>query len=380
MKSPAELKQKLRRQWDNSDLRESRLLGGVDAWPVELSIGKPSPLAVKTDLDSVMRHVQQWRSVSSGEVVWDSVAYRSTAEQVEVPRSWRIKKPTDWVKVCGDSQMRDEFDTLSTMVAETDASFHSLLVRRRSLWRDKPVAEVIQAARLALMLEPGCAAGRPLRTLSLAGIDTKFFERNAGLMSRLLDVRFEDEVGRLGIEVFLGAFVEGGNWLLVVDLAGSLLPFHKQRVSSDELAAANLPGKRVLIVENESCLSQLSQLPETIAILGAGLDLGWTGNKCLRDRETGYWGDIDTWGLRFLGEVRCNLPNVVPLLMDAATFESHAISTVREPVVAGIAVPCGLTFVEQELYVRLLAEPRGRLEQEFISTKTVREALNEWAQ
>ena len=36
------------------------------------------------------------------------------------------------------------------------------------------VREVVQATRLAMALEPNCAAGRPLRTLSLEGIDTSF--------------------------------------------------------------------------------------------------------------------------------------------------------------------------------------------------------------
>ncbi len=380
MKSPAELIQKLRHQWDSRLLRESRLLGGATVWPVDIAIGKPSPSVMRSDLDAVMRHVQAWRNISIGQVVWDSVSYRATAEPVEVPRYWRLDRPTDWVKACGDSLVRAEFETLANLVEQTDAIFHSLFIRRRSLWRGRPLVEVIQAARLALVLEPGYAKGRPLRTLSVEGIDTKFFERNASLVTRLLDVRFDDEVSRLGLEVFLGAFFEGDHWLLLVDMDGNLLPFQKQRVSSAELASADLPGERVLIIENESCLHQLPDLADTIAILGAGFDLGWTSNPCLCNRQVGYWGDIDTWGLQFLAEARENLPSLTALLMDEATFDAHIDSAVHEPVAAGAEASTGLYQVEKSLYKRLLNQPNGRLEQEFIPTETVQAAIRQWFQ
>ena len=104
---------------------------------------------------------------------------------------------------------------MATLAGQTDSLFHSLLVRKLSLWRGRLAAEVVQAARLALALSPNCAAGRPLRMLSMEGIDTKFFERNAQLATALLDVRFDGEVSRIGLESFLGAFAEGDHWLLL---------------------------------------------------------------------------------------------------------------------------------------------------------------------
>ena len=43
MKSPAELKVVLRRQWEDAARREARLLSAKEAWPVIISIGRPSP-------------------------------------------------------------------------------------------------------------------------------------------------------------------------------------------------------------------------------------------------------------------------------------------------------------------------------------------------
>ena len=117
----------------------------------------------------------------------------------------------------------------------------------------------------------GCALGRPLRALSALGVDSKFFERNRGLLIQLLDVRFEGEVSDRGLgEEFLGALSEGDHWLLVAPLGPGLLPFSQQRIRASELQSVALPGSHVLIVENERCLHQLPALADTVACWGRG--------------------------------------------------------------------------------------------------------------
>lgn len=381
MKSPAELKAKLRRQWEIADTRESRLLLADETFPVVLSIGKPSPRMIRNDLDRVKRHVESWRRLNVGEVRWESVQYRATAEPVDIPTQWLIRRPTEWIDASADATMRREFEFLSELVVNSDNCFHHLCVRRRSLWRDKTIQEVLQAARLAMVLEPNCAEGRPLRTLAWEGIDTKFFERNSRLMTSLLDARYDGEVSKLGLEAFLGAFIEGSHWLLVIDLDGELLPFPKMRVASSDLLKFQfhrLSCKRILIVENESCQHQLPPLPDTIAVLGAGFDLDWTSNSDLKSKSIAYWGDIDTWGLQFLSKARTNLPGLEAILMSQEVFESNRASTVIEPVVAGTNCPDGLYESERQLYLQLLDEPKGRLEQEFLGNDLVERALLNW--
>jgi len=67
---------------------------------------------------------------------------------------------------------------------------------------------VLQSIRLAEALEPGCANGRPPRAVPLAGIDSKFFERNRTLIQQLLDVRFDGQASEQGLDAFLGALDE----------------------------------------------------------------------------------------------------------------------------------------------------------------------------
>jgi hypothetical protein len=379
MKSPAELKVVLRRQWEDATRREARLLGEKGVWPVVVSIRVPSPKTLTSDLDAVKRHVVAWRQVRIGEVDWEAARYRATAVPVDIPVRWRLRRPSEWIEACADTAMRLEYETMATLIERTHPTFYSLFVRKRSLWREKALSEVVQAARLAMTLEPNCAAGKPLRLLSAGGIDTKFFERNRQLVTALLDARFDGEVSQIGLEAFLGAFTEGDNWLLVIDLDGSLLPFKKQRVRSSELRERMLPGTRLLIVENESCQHQLPPMPGTIAVLGSGIDLDWTEGAWLSAKHVAYWGDIDTWGLQLLARARKLIRHLDALMMTDDIFGRFAGSAVVEPVVAGSELPADLSASEQCLYRRLLNEPRGRLEQEFLPEDLSRATILQWA-
>lgn len=378
MKSPTDLKLKLRRDWNDATKRESRMLDASDCWPIPLSIGKPRPADINSNLDFVRRHIQSWRSVRVGEVVWEPVKYRDTSDEVSVPVRWNIRNSMEWIRACADPLISSEFESLSSLLEHSDPSFHSLLIRKRSIWRDKPLEEVAQACRIASILSPQFAQGRPLRMVSLEGCDTKFFERHVRLLTTLLDIRFEGEVSRMGLESFLGAIPESEHWLLVIDLDGGLLPFGKLRVSSKELEYSPIPGKRLLIVENETCQHQLPCLPNTVAVLGAGFDLEWTKAEWLVERKVGYWGDIDTWGLQFLNKVRKNLPQVEALMMNSEIYERCRNAAVVEPIVAGTQPPACLTPDESILYQIILRDERGRLEQEFIPHKLVIDSLTHW--
>ena len=169
MKTPEELSLKLARQWGNAQLREARLLDDADAWPISLAIGSPTSKAIASDLDRVKQHLARWRQVGIGSVVWQSNSFRATSEAVEVPVRWELHQPAQWVDACKDRTIRSEFDALTIFIERTDPVFHSLLIRRRSLWRQRSTQEVVHACLLALELEPGCADGKPLRAVSILG-------------------------------------------------------------------------------------------------------------------------------------------------------------------------------------------------------------------
>ncbi|WP_269541050.1 DUF3322 domain-containing protein [Cerasicoccus fimbriatus] len=378
MKSPDELAAKLARQWENSDLREQRLTQR-EAWPVEISIGRPTASEIREDLDGVRQHIQMWKKISIGEVEWRSERYRDTAETVEIPRAWRVRSPSEWVAAAGAEGVSREYTAMKKLCAETNVRYHRLWIRQRSLWREKPLEDAILSAAIADKLTPGCANGAPLRTLSAAGNDTKFFERNRALLIALLDVSFKGEAGRMGLESFLGAMLEGEQWLLLADLDGSLLSFEQLRVRASELAErVSLPGKRILVVENERCLYLLPKLPDTLVILGAGLNLSWLSASAFVDKPMAYWGDLDTWGLVMLSLARSHQAHIEALMMTRAVFDQYVDRAVQEPVKARLPDTHMLTDQEVELFAFLQAHENARLEQEFLSAENVADVLHAW--
>lgn len=380
MKSPIEISLHLARQWYQSGIRVKRL-SVPQAWPLSLSIGKPSAALFSQNPQAVQRHVEAWRKVHVGTVDWGEIAYRAGLDPVLLPLQWHLRNPTEWIEATGDAEVLSEYRRLEYLTERIAPCFHALLLTQRQLWLKKNVDELITAANVALRLEPGCANGRAFRMLAEYGVDTKFFERNAALLSRLLDERFEGEPSQQGLAVFLDALDESNHWLLLVPLAPDLLPFKRLRVTAAELAETDWPCSRVLAVENEQCLHLLPALPGTIAILGAGLDLRWLAAPKLADMPIAYWGDLDTWGLLMLARARHYQPNIRSLLMDRSLFDTYASErAVIEPVKAGDSAPEGLEDSEVKLYQHLSVQERGRLEQEYLPRDVVWAALMHWVE
>lgn len=379
MKSPADLIATLARQWRSADYRETRLLDST-LWPLMFIIGKPTGNELINQFDQVRRHIQAWRQVKIGKVEWAAVKFKSAQDAIEIPIAWELHKPSQWIAATHNTNIQQQFHRLETLVAVADPRFHRFLIRQLHSWNDKPEAEVKLALALALQLEPGCAEGVPLRALGVGGADSKFFERNRSLIIKLLDIRFDGVVSEQGLEIFLNAADNNDHWLLVMDLDGELLPFQQLRVRDTELLHTALPGKNVLIVENENCRHQLPQLPDTLAILGAGLNLGWMNASWLAQKKLAYWGDLDTWGLSILARARQYQPLLTPLLMTQAIFDSAAATNaVTENIPTSATPPTGLTPAEQTLFHYLLQQEKGRLEQEFIDRHRVVQAVREWA-
>ena len=401
MKSPRQLADQLASQWQRSDWRESHLLPGNGAWPLKLNVGAPTTQHFLDAGTAVYEHLQAWKAVAEhgpGTVAWAPRRYRGGAAPVEVPLQWLLARPSDAIAAISRLAGREhagiaaDYENLGTVLGQVDARFHRLLLRRLGLWRHLPTEQAITACRVAMQLAPGCAEGKPLRALAVAGNDSKFFERHAALMKALLDVRFDGEANRQGLTHFLDASPEGEHWLLVAPLAEGLLPFRRQRVPTSELLTTDPLGtdpnhatqttqsaRRIVLVENERSLHQLQQpLPNTIAILGSGLDLSWLAAPWLQTCAVAYWGDLDTWGLAMLASARRQLAQLTPLLMDRATFDAHAQWAVREPVACDEPALKGLTPAEAALAQHLRGLAWGRLEQEFLPAPVVGEAMRAW--
>jgi len=379
MKSSQQLSQQLAKQWYSADYREQRLLQSFD-WPLRLAIGKPSAKIFISQSLQVRQHLADWRKQKVGRVEWQATRYQSASEPVEVPTAWLIDSPDEWIAAAavGVHQVIKEFKQLKDIVQQIAPIFHKLIVRRRSLWVNKKASEIkliIRSCQLALLLQPGMAMGRPLRALSIEGFDTKFLEKQRGLLSLLINIRFAGILGGQTLEEFLAASEKGEHWLLLKPLAQGLLPFEQLRLRASELAQIDLPVKNLIIVENEQCLFQLPTVENTLAILGSGLNLNWLKNPNFKNKTIVYWGDIDTWGLKMLAIARNYYPQLQTMLMDIESYCNHEHLAVPEPTNAGMGLPQGLTTEEAKLYQILIQSTNGRLEQERLPASVVQTKL-----
>jgi len=371
MKSPEQISEALVRQWQRPAKRQE-LFNNAASWPISLNIGKPSPKQISQNVTEVRSHVQKWRAIRIGNVCFEPIKYRSTSEPISVPTKWRFEGIQEWINACNNRSVKGEYERLQLALAKAHPSFHSVLIRYFSKWLHLPEADLFASLDLAMRLEPGMAKGLPLRMISGEGLDTKFYERNEQFLVTLLDQRFNSEVGKVGLRTFLEAAADDEHWVLVADKDGKLLPFQSLRLKTSELGKSSLPGENLFIIENERCLHQLPEvIPNTIVVLGCGLDLAWTAAEWLSAKNIFYWGDIDTWGLKCLAQVRQNHPDVKALMTTEKIFDEYVKHSVKEPNPSDSIAPSGLTISEQKLYERLLTEERGRLEQEFIPLEIV---------
>jgi len=378
MKSPNNLSQRLAKQWQDNDIREQRLLSAT-AWPIQLTIGIPTAQQFVEQPALIREHTTQWRKVKTGDVLWTEKKYIKSSENINLPEYWKINSPSEWIAATSNSKIQQEFKILEQIITSVDSLFHSLIIRKRNLVITKLITEIIQACQVAQLLTPNYAQGRPLRAVSVANCDSKFYERNRNLITQLLDIRFDGAASEMGLEIFLGAIDEKDHWLLIAPLDSQLLPFQQFRLRTTELVTTELPATHIIIVENEQCLYQLPILPDTIAILGSGLDLSWLKAPWLKSRTLAYWGDIDTWGLTILANARMEYSDLTALLMDQNTFEKYKNKfAVVEPQKADSNPPLNLNDEERELYLQLYAANKGRLEQEFLPESEVKKTVNKW--
>ena len=147
MKSPAGVAARLLRQWQLADNREALLLS-EDSWPALLPIGRPTPSLSTQRTDEVRAHLQRWRSVGVGEVLWEAMSFRGGLEPVQVPVVWRLSTAREWVAATGDPGVEREYERLQRVLGGTDPIFRRVMVRQRSALQEKSEAEIIRAAEV----------------------------------------------------------------------------------------------------------------------------------------------------------------------------------------------------------------------------------------
>ena len=206
-------------------------------------------------------------------------------------------------------------------------------------------------------------------------VDTKFIERNKGIIKELLDIiiaefanadetRFETR--------FNLRFDEPVVRFRVLDKAMSQVLFSgidDLSVPISQFREVEIPIEAIYIVENKMNMLTFPPIQKSIVVWGHGFgvdvlkDVAW-----LKSKKIFYWGDLDAQGFQILSEIRTHFPQVESFLMDRETFDQFYESGFGTET--NVEMNLCLTPEEKEM-CDFLKEANYRLEQEKIPQEYV---------
>jgi hypothetical protein len=220
--------------------------------------------------------------------------------------------------------------------------------------------------------------GMYLRQVDVPGVDTKFIERNRGVLGELLDLQLDPERTDAGAADFESRHGFRRRPSYVRFRCEQLHGFSELSVRAEEFAARPSGVNRAYVVENEITYLAIPCPDHTMVIFGGGYavpvlePVSW-----LSDLDIVYWGDIDTHGFVILDRMRQRFPQARSMLMDRATLLAHREQWVTEPSPASVRLE-HLDAAELALYEDLTTDALGpsvRLEQERIRFGAIKHAL-----
>jgi hypothetical protein len=382
--TPKDVLAKLRKHYDRGDPLRA-WAQGVDFEAIGIPLRGPTAGELGVSFDAARAWVRSWETGTPPGV---RLEYRNIGGRLiganKLPaRAWIDSYEQLWTALGATAAARqvrhllDQSDAVPAARAWVATHPHKAL-SLTDRWNDL-LATVTWIARNP---QPGLH----LRQIAVPGVDTKFIEAHRAVLTDWLDATLDadridtsaprsDFVRRFGFEP-KPDYIRARTLAPDSTLTG---PFREAWLRVDELAHHPLPGRHILVVENETTYLALPPLPDTLALWGGGYAIGRLANlPWLSDRDLIYWGDIDTHGFAILNRLRTRFPHTRSVLMDEDTLVNHRTQWVQEKDPTHVDQPA-LTAAESQLFRLLAADSLGaavRLEQERIGFAWTTAALH----
>jgi hypothetical protein len=373
-------------EWDNIGNLRDRLLG-KRSFPIRVSLRPPTGRQALDAMSHFQAYMAAWREwPGPGHVEYQTCNLTQVGLH-DLPTTLVLAEFDELARFLGPlaHARHRHWEAVFEPLHVVDPALRPCLVRNLASLEILSTENARQLAATLCQLRPGLGHDNYLRALPLVGVDTKFVEQHLTLLTELADVLHAGAVSQAGsLEAWLQCRVVPRDWLYVRPLCKQSLErlggIELLQVATATLITTPLPARKVLVVENVAAGYALPPMADTIAVFGGGANVRWTQAAWLTERQLGYWGDIDTWGLHYLATVRRLQPHVHALLMDHATVQAH-LSGVIDAKEPNPVMPDGLTSSESDLYQDLLARRYGGscLEQERISADWCRGSLDRWS-
>lgn len=381
--TPADLRLKAQKQWESQRFLRA-WLSSEALFPLELPLSAPG----SAELSERYAEVRLWiKSLRDESKDFGGAGYRLLDKEFShrqlgaqrLPYRAVIETAEDFLALIRKQQAFSRFVRLTEETRRELPALEAFLsakplvaLEHADVW-----PKALRVCRYFLARpRPGCY----LRQLEIEGVDTKFIEQHATLLSALLDLALPDAAldGSVrglrdhGFERRYGLRHEApAIRFRLLDERLALGGLTDLTVPLSDFARLSLPVERVFVTENKTNGLSFPPVPGAMVIFGLGYGvqalggIGW-----LRDVPIEYWGDIDTHGFAILSQLRGYFPQVRSLLMDQETLMRHRALWGQEPAdkrclheLANLKAPEGEVF--EALRNNLLGE-RIRLEQERI--------------
>jgi len=375
----------LTREWENKARLKARLLGRK-SFPIQISLKPPSAPAAIDHLAHFQHFIHAWQTYPHQHwVQWEDRSYRQLGQQ-RVPKFFVLDSVQALIQFIGDQavQRSQRWEQNMSPLLAISSDLYPTLIKHLDKIESMQATDSQLLADLITQLSPGLGIGQYLRALPLVGIDTKFLEYHQTLIADILDVLHQQAVSNAGgLLQWLGCYQNPKGWLMVRPLCQETTlkmgQFPLLQLPTEVLRQQVLPAQHILVVENIQSGLGLPKMNDTIAVFGGGQNVAWMDATWLKQKHVAYWGDIDTWGLAILSQVRSKLSTVTALMMDKVTLERYQSRMVNEPKPVE-NLPEFLTTAETQLFLALKANHYGmsRLEQERLPPDYIHDQLDSW--
>jgi hypothetical protein len=359
--------------------RRGDLFQGVGDWPISVRIAAPTEAEVMADVSGYESWRRDWERYSGqGQIAWQQRQWPRMGSH-RIPQALMIASLTDLVEEVGASEQWSRYEQRRTELLGRWPQLEPTgwLRSNVQLLIDTPDDDFIRLRDVVAWGERSAPAGRYMRELPIAGIDSKWMERRKGVILGLLRAIGIDASGDAELEDVLGLkrIPQRVRLRVLCDqLANPFGGLDDFEIPLEQARCLSIAPEVVWIIENQPTFLALPNMRGAVAIAGMGQrvsvieTLPWLRQAA----HVLYWGDLDTWGFSCLNTARKVCPSVASVLMDRRTWDDHIELCVDEDLKASPESSAEfLTAAEAAMLAhireqRSLTKGRGRLEQERI--------------
>lgn len=388
---------------DEKSLSQSRqeTSDAPESCRVEVSLGRLTQQEAAGNLIAVRKLCRDWVKLVQSRSGWvlesRSVRWSSLGLTIDIPVKLTVQDPESLcLALCPGGISKDRWLCAVTRLksvanffhlepvesnAQTLLSLTRQLKNTKVLWsKDYSQEDFQRLLHLVDWLIEHPDSNAFVREIPVEGLDTKWLERHQKEVCALFNIVRRH---RFGIEPCLTEnFIETAGLrvkplFIRVRHAQDWRPGDTEaaiQLTLDELKEKPPASKCIVIIENEQTGLSLTIKPDIPILIGMGFGVAVLSQvKWLADKQIFYFGDLDTYGLAILSELKSAYPQTQSVLMDVPTLQTYRKLAVVEPKQVG-KCPANLSEKEQQLFDELLKSGL-RLEQERIPIEVVNHAF-----